>query len=45
MVDSREKTQEHIDEVRKQIDIICDILKERGKNHGNGKRFRNSQCH
>ena len=37
MIDSREKTQEHIDEVRKQIDIICDILKERGKNHDKSK--------
>lgn len=37
MIDSREKTQEHIDEVRKQIDIICDILEERGKNHDKSK--------
>ena len=37
MIDSREKTQEHIDEVRKQIDVICDILKERSKNHDKSK--------
>jgi len=37
MIDSREKTQEHIDEVRNQLSIICDILKERGKNHDKSK--------
>lgn len=33
MIDSRKKTQEHIDEVQNQLKKICDILKERGKNH------------
>ena len=37
MIDSREKTQEHIDEVRRQLDIICDILKQRGIDHDRSK--------
>lgn len=37
MIDSRKKTQEHIDEVQNQLKIICDILKERGKNHDKSK--------
>lgn len=37
MIDSREKTQEHIDEVRRQLNMICDILKQRGIDHDRSK--------